>query len=89
MDMDCPRELTVSQTSQLIGKSGGGIRGAISRGLLRSSLKDGKNILMTHDLGSYLVYGFAYPEEKMSVGQKDVLHAMFWTLYGDRGTTSK
>lgn len=77
------RVLTIRQASDLVGKSPGCLRRAISRGLLTSAKdKSGKkNVLHSYNLASYLIYGLAYPEEKMSKGQKEVLHAMLWSLY--------
>lgn len=61
----------------------GGLRGAIGRKRLIGFKEDGKNYVATHNLASYLLYGFAYPEEKMSDGMKEQLHNFLWVRYSD------
>lgn len=51
--------------------------------------KKGRIRIFSHNLASYLIYGFPYPEEKMSKGMKSILHEMLWTIYGKDGEESK
>lgn len=83
MPCDPKTEFSVKEAAALIGMSGGGIRGAIRRGsMIADHDAEGRIRIYSHNLASYLVYGLPYPEEKMSAGQKKILHELLWTNYG-------